>query len=85
MRRGEIIAMIINHLPAIDYIIEGIGLLFFLIIWQLINYSIDTKWIMSKEFIDGSLDYTSTLIRGYPGGRILYPAIWPQHSPYVRI
>ena len=76
MRRGEIITMIIGHLPAIDWIIEGIGFLFFLIIWQLINYSIDTKWIMSKEFIDGSLDNTSTFIRGYTGGRVLHPPFW---------
>jgi hypothetical protein len=85
MGRGEIIAMIINHLPAINCTIEEIGFLFFLVIWQLINYSIDTKWIMSKEFVDGSLDYTSTLIRGYPGGRVLYPPLRFQSCPDVYI
>ena len=68
--------MIIGHLPAIDWIVEGKGVLVFLIIWQLIIYSIDIKWIMSKEFIDGSLDYTCTFIRGYPGRRVLHPPFW---------
>ena len=72
--------MIISHLPAIDWSIEGIGFLFFLIIWQLIIYSIDIKWIMSKEFIDGSLDNTCTFIRGNPGKRVLHPPLWLQSS-----
>ena len=81
MRRGDIINMIIGHLPAIDWIVEGKGVLVFLIIWQLINYSIDTKWIMSKEFIDGSLDNTGTFIRRYTGGWALHPPFWTQYSP----
>jgi hypothetical protein len=62
--------MIISHLPAIDWSIEGKGCIFFLIAWQLIIYSIDIKWIISKEFIDGSLVHTCTSIRGDTGKRV---------------
>jgi hypothetical protein len=67
-------------LPAVDWSIEGTGCVFFLVIWYLLIISIDIKWIMLKEFIDGSLDNTCTLIRSNPGKRILCPPIWFQSA-----
>ena len=81
--RGGPITMIISNLPAIDWSIEGKGLTFLLIIWQLIIYSIDIEWIMSKESIDGSLDHTCTSTRGNIGKRILHPAFRFKSPPDV--
>jgi hypothetical protein len=68
--------MSIMHLPEIDRSIDGNRCAFFLSIWQLIIYSIDIKWIMAKESIDGSLDYTCTSIRGNPSKRVFRPPFW---------
>jgi hypothetical protein len=63
--------MIINTYPDIDLVIIGSLCTFFPVIWYLIIYSIDIKWITPKEFIDGPLDNTCTFIRGNPDKRIL--------------
>jgi hypothetical protein len=72
-----------RHLQAVDWSLGGGICMFFLVIWRLINNPIDIKWIMMKEFIDGSLDYTCTLICGNPGKRALRSPIWPQSGSDV--
>jgi len=66
-----------SHLLPIEWSIGGGWCMCFLVIWHLI-LSIDIEWIMLKEFIDGSLDYTRTFIRGHPGERLLRP-------PFLRL
>jgi hypothetical protein len=75
-RFGGILIMV-RHLPAIDWSFDARRCVFFLI-WHLIINSIDIEWIMLKEFIDGSMDYTCTFIRGNPGKRVLRPPLWFQ-------
>ena len=77
--------MSIMHHPYIDRSVEGNWCVFFLIIWHLIIYSIDIKWIMAKESIDGSLDNTCTSIRGYPCERLFYPPFWIKPDYHILI
>jgi hypothetical protein len=82
IRPGGALHMFRHH-PAIDRSVGGDWCMFFLVIWQIIINPIDIAWIMLKEFIDGSLDYTCTFIRGNPGERLLCPPFWPESPPHV--
>ena len=43
---------------------------------QLIIYSIDNRWILYKETINGSLVHTCISIRGNPCKRVFSPSLW---------
>ena len=69
-------ALIIRNLINFNSSFEGNWPLLFLLAWQLLIYSIDITWIISKESVDGSLDNTCTSIRGNPGERVFSPPFW---------
>jgi hypothetical protein len=77
--------MVMRHHSEIDWSVDGVWCTFFMIIRRLIIYSIDIKWIMPKEFIDGPLDHTRTFICRNTGERILRPPIWirPTSDVYI--
>ena len=72
--------LFINHSSNTYWSLLEIWPVFLIFVWQLIIYSIDIRWIMSKETINGSLDYTCTTIRGNPSKRVFHPTFWFRYS-----